>query len=207
MIIVEGPDGSGKSTLVKKLQLMLDIKEVVKWNTPPESPEELEENMYWSKALVKTEVIQDRSPWITEPIYHTIERGKVNLDEWLSYLKGALLLRSKLIYCRPPIGVIKEHASKPRSPCDTPEHLEMIRDNVDNLVRLYDSFIGHLKPVLIYDWTDSEADEKLKAIEPELQKKRLLMSMRDNLREVLIRGESKAEESHRQADPKAGLVD
>jgi energy-coupling factor transporter ATP-binding protein EcfA2 len=153
MIIVEGPDGSGKSTLVKLLRGQLVSRYVINWNDPPKTIEELNNNLARSAELMgNLNVIQDRSPWITEPVYSSLGKGVDLSPDWSYYRKELTYLKPTLIYCRPPIPVIREHATTGNSPVDTPKYLEWIGDNIDELIQCYDNFMELLNPIR-YDWT------------------------------------------------------
>lgn len=182
MLIVEGPDGSGKSTLVKTLQIMFDIPTVVQWNKPPKTADELAANLKRSKNLVKTPVIQDRIPWITEPIYDTIKNGTKNISTWFYYLTGTALFHSHIVYCRPPNEVIEEHCGEPSSSCDSLEYLKWVSDNYAGLVILYDAFMEQIRPAITYDWTKPNDVKKLEALRGVVDRSKKLAPLRANSR-------------------------
>jgi len=206
MIIIEGPDGSGKSTLIKNILQQLDGFKVVAWNDPPKNAEQLAKNLHRSKDLVRSGqlVIQDRTPWITEPIYDVAKNGPDKLPTWRYYQAGLTLLRSTLIYCRPPDDVIKKHAVTGSSPPDTPAYLKWIEGNIDDLVNLYDAFMEPIRP-MIYDWT--KPDEKLI---PELLKivkrEEMLALIKANSKNAKARG-TKKEVPRPLSIPKSGPDD
>jgi energy-coupling factor transporter ATP-binding protein EcfA2 len=157
MVIVEGPDGSGKSTLVQWLHEQLKDSKVVRWNDPPENEKQLGQNLMCSGIMMKygDNVIQDRSPWVTDPIYKTVEIGSKNMGTWAHYQAKLIEIQPVLIYCRPPDSVITRHAKTGSSPPDNPKYLSWIGNNIEKLIFFYDQFFGSLRP-LVYDWTKSE---------------------------------------------------
>ncbi|MCK4960814.1 MAG: hypothetical protein KAT00_15480 [Planctomycetes bacterium] len=176
MIVVEGPDGSGKSTLVAELQEMFGF-DVVRWNKPPKSAEELAHNLRTSKDLIKTEVIQDHIPWITEPIYDVAKNGADRAATWFHYQTAVTLFRSTLIYCRPPMRVIQKHAGDRSSPCDTADYLAWVERNCEDLVGLYDLFMSAVRPAITYDWTRREDKAKLLVLAATLDRTKIKASI------------------------------
>lgn len=171
MIIVEGPDGAGKSTLVEKLRCELSVSRIVQSNRPPRNAKDLEQQLKRSLDLVKQYVIQDRSNWISEPIYDLVRNGFRRIRTWPDYLETARLLAPTIIYCRPPNGVIRTYATKPSSPCDTPEYLQWISEHCQQIIQLYDVFMCLTKPALTYDWTNPGGEVLLSRFIQEIKKK------------------------------------
>jgi hypothetical protein len=161
---------------------MFGIENIVKQNKPPKSAEEHAADLLRSKNLVRTETIQDRTAWITEPVYDAVKNGP-NAGKWLYYQSGVALFRSCLIYCRPPLDVIKQNAGKGGSPPDTYKHLLWVVENIEAMVEYYDLFMEGVQPALVYDWT--RGDDKLDT---------LAISIERSKTKALIRGESKAAE-------------
>jgi hypothetical protein len=161
MVIIEGPDGAGKSTLVKWLGEQVDRSFVARWNVPPRSRKQLERNLRASKLLMKCgkKIIQDRSPWVTEPIYGALKQGPYRTRTWSRYRAQLKSSQPIIVYCRPPKEVIKEHATTGSSPLDTPEYLNWIGDNIDTLIYLYDLFFESLQ-AFNYDWTKLDPASK-----------------------------------------------
>lgn len=189
MIIVEGPDGSGKSTLAKKLSEMFGL-EIVKQNKPPESAEEHAADLLRSKNLVRTKTVQDRTAWITEPVYDLVKHP-ANAHKWLYYQTGVALFRSCLIYCRPPLDVIRQSAGKGGSPPDTYSHLLWVLENIDTMVEYYDLFMEGVRPALVFDWTKDD-DDKLWDLRIHLERAKT---------KALIRGGLTGEARHLLRDP------
>ncbi len=146
MIILEGPDNSGKSTLAKKLNEIMDWP--VEHSGGPTTHEDRHIRMM--EVMEKSEVIMDRVPCISEPIYGSICRG-INCFEGTKYLENLLKNKPIIIYCRPPTSVIiniehelSKYANK--------DHLDMVEDNKFAIVGAYDTLMSNI-PHIYYDWT------------------------------------------------------
>ena len=153
MIIVEGPDNAGKSTLVNWLEKQTGVTPV-RGQGPEKYPGEMEERI----ASYPTSGLLDRHPAISNAIYD-IARGKSD--------RRALLLtrvprQAFYVYCRPPnarVHSLETHNERPG--IDTPPQLELIRKKHIDIVRLYDRFyfdhaLGYFHACLHYDWTSPE---------------------------------------------------
>lgn len=143
MIIVEGPDGAGKSTFIKRLRDQ-SIFVTVALGGPTALPEEMRQVLGLFRQLEKQAcpIVWDRHPLISEKIYSEL------LDRPCLLPPEATLNPSVLIvYCRPPDPIIWENVQSGR-------HLKGVRERVGAMVDLYDEAmknIDHLR----YDYTDT----------------------------------------------------
>lgn len=111
MIIVEGPDGAGKSTLVQRLALDLDIpiaKRAVGVDTKA-----LVDLKQWTEDNLRKgfhDTLYDRHRLISEPIYgmamQRTEPGFDSLDWMLAMMSDFYHIKPILIYCLPPKSVV-----------------------------------------------------------------------------------------------------
>lgn len=142
MILVEGPDNSGKSTLINQLVKEFDLTLLDRPHGPPKDINELEERI---KALEpyynKRNVIIDRHPLIGEAIYGPILRK----EDKLLKLKNLRDLKRTfwssdlfIIYCRPPMDKIMNMETHQVKDYDTPEHLKALKRNVVSIIDAYD---------------------------------------------------------------------
>ena len=136
MIILEGPDNSGKTTLAKYLAWELDMPYVPS-EGPEKYPGEIDERILRYNKL-QLPAIFDRYPIISHRIYWPIfhqKTGLVNqdlLDEWYKAQKF-------IIYCRAEPGRGMEgHISS--SPVDQLEYIKSLGENYFKLVRAYDDW-------------------------------------------------------------------
>lgn len=114
MIIVEGPDGAGKTTLVSHLSHHFEIpvnERVVDKDTKPLIPD----MKHWVELNLKQGLqwkIYDRHRLISEPIYQTC-MGRQAQDGFndIAWMTSRMLdftrIRPFIVYCLPPIEVVQ----------------------------------------------------------------------------------------------------
>lgn len=181
MIIVEGPDGSGKTTLIKQLagvtQLPIAPRVVSK---DAEAQVDLVEWVEKNLQQGFQATLFDRHRLISEPIYGPILRSKSEpmFDNfiWLSnQLFSLYKMGPVIIYCLPPFGAVWE--SVRNDPDNKVVHDERTARAIYNLyvTRASLDYTRMGSRVLIYNWiTDSHnflpmADYIERAIEEELK--------------------------------------
>ena len=105
MIIIEGPDGAGKTYTAEWLSSQLRIP-IHHAGGPPKRAEEIQERMdvFWKEPYK----IFDRCIYFSEQIYGPILRSeyllsKIKISNYRNQLKGH---RAKVVYCRPPLEII-----------------------------------------------------------------------------------------------------
>lgn len=160
MIIIEGPDNSGKSTLGAQLSRDLDIPLLHSVRPDP----------HWNEhaclrhsrdQLAPKNAILDRVYAISEPIYGPICRGKSSLGMNAEPAILDLMNRNHLIiYCRPHDQVILRNAGR--------EQMEGVLENHQAIIQAYDQVFEdlsgqHSGTVVYYDW-------KIKTMYPALLK-------------------------------------
>ena len=170
MIVIEGPDGSGKSTLILEITKRLGLK-ATHLGSRPKTMQDLHDRVIKSQYC---EVLDRWSP-ISERVYGTIANRDWSIDVLDTYLDT---YRPLIIYCRPPRGVllenkkqcleaVKSHKSK--------EHCDLVSDNFERVIELYDDAMLSIKArrlgcqIIVYDYTKPKA---LMAIIKHLEKVR-----------------------------------
>lgn len=151
IIFIEGPDGSGKTTLIKQLSDLYPSLRV------PKAAETID---IWKAILNlgrKATILTDRSP-LTELIYRmwdndTSKFGYSNVLKWLSC--------GKLVYCNTKTMF--------QDSINRGEKLVTTKDDAERLERLYDTFVAGLKAegvkILYYNWQENCLDDVIKFIE------------------------------------------
>lgn len=119
MIILEGPDGAGKTTLMEQLlDAFPSIEHHERASTSTGGP--VDNIFNWAEADVETWPVQplsfyDRHPLISEPIYGTILRG--NVDPRFGDVAGANLMhklnsKALVVYCLPEFSTVFANIQK-----------------------------------------------------------------------------------------------
>jgi len=163
IIVVEGPDNSGKTTLAHRLAK--DLAGVyVKHEFKPTETDTIDLYDAWirsadSPALFRY-VVCDRHPWVSAPIYDLILRGSTRIDMFLATMACG---RFHAIYCRPPSTTISNWRDDiPQLP-GVPEKIELIIDEYDRVFR------GHSRRIFAsvreYDWRIDSYDDVLKGLQ------------------------------------------
>lgn len=139
-IIVEGPDGSGKSTLIKHLMNGLPGK----WELAPRASTSIggpvKDLTDWTIADLRNMPtyeprIYDRHPVISEPIYGRICRGKpigpfLDDEFWVKMFREYLAQRALVIWCLPPLELVREQLNM----------ADQMPGVVDNIAHIYGEY-------------------------------------------------------------------
>lgn len=151
MVIIEGVDNSGKTTLAKKLSSYFDAPLV---HSPGIrlTPEAM---IHWAERTfnIPGKIFYDRHPCISEEVYGPVLRYKnaFNTEAGKKVTKLFYDMKPLVVYCRPPNSIIKKNMGK---------QMEGIRKNLDKLAFDYDKFMNFLKIrgflIIDYDYTHSE---------------------------------------------------
>jgi adenylate kinase family enzyme len=154
MIIVEGMDNAGKSTLCQELHVLTGLEVI--HSDKPKDEEALWDNM--RKIMMRPDAILDRVNIISEPIYGRIIRGHSLIQN-----HGGELLRlfaesaPLVVYCRPHENYIFDFAGR--------EQMEGVLTNAKMLLRCYDKYFSVLRQivnVVNYDWTSQQSLDNVK---------------------------------------------
>ena len=161
VIVVEGPDGAGKSTLIDNLRLSSDRHYVsMRRSGPPKTLDEIVHIIRWIERLTgPTPLILDRHPFISEDIYGNVLRGKSLLNGYSSiedYQQHFRTFVDRIIYCRPPTSIIMQKMH------DNPQ-LRGVHDKIEEITQQYDHTMKLIRHwgvrVPEYNWIDEhEAD-------------------------------------------------
>lgn len=152
-IIIEGPDGAGKTTLMKQL-----LERHPEYQHAPRACSSLGGPLYGTDLaayLVQLgsldSVIYDRHPSISGAVYDAVFSRYPDATVG-RYLRGAfywITENARVIYCRPPMDVVA------KSVLDSPQMPGVTR-NIYQIVDTYDSIMHNLVPHDVYDWTTDD---------------------------------------------------
>lgn len=158
-IIVEGPDGAGKTTFIQELQHHLPGMEIhPRFCTSRGGPvADLAEEVFRDVGTKPTHFIYDRHPVISEYIYSTAIPGRGIRDAFLGDTMGRIRNRvahhSLTIWCLPPLLEVMRNVERNRA--------DEMPGVVDNIARIYEQYQMHrlMWPgrSVTYDYTQSAA--------------------------------------------------
>jgi thymidylate kinase len=164
LIIAEGPDGSGKSTLIKKLANTFNFP--VYHSGGPKTTERMYEVLKELKSMAYEEQIYlvDRVPFISELVYSAAFNRKpvIEIDELSTYFE----LPMKIIYCKIDQQTALTNMSREFKAHKPADHLKMVEANHANIANEYMLLMDVLEDIGLhifdYDWTiDSNLDSLL----------------------------------------------
>ena len=128
-IVVEGPDGSGKSTLVNRIAQCVPFL-IQPGAGPPKSPQEIRQRAFGYMKLEHK--IFDRHPLISELIYGRFRDPPTYIPQ--PHIKFFYQSEPLIIYC---YGRGRVHETKNY---DTPKHLALIEDHDEEIRKAYDEW-------------------------------------------------------------------
>lgn len=149
-IIVEGPDGSGKSTLVKAIA-DLSGAHIIGGRGPERYPGEMEvraqEYLDDMERRIKNKrhsftAVYDRHPCVSHPIYSRFTNVSTISPNTIHRFYQLPIF---LVYCEGFSELPDDHQTKAY---DTPEHLKAIKDNHTKILEAYHQWAllrAHLK--------------------------------------------------------------
>jgi hypothetical protein len=160
-IIVDGPDGAGKTDLIRDLSNHLGLPvhpRFVQSRTQP--PDDLDQRVMDDLATPAFSDgyhtwIYDRHPLISEPIYGLVVRGELlgrfQYPSWLDRMRATLADRCIVVWCLPPYAEVVSNVN--------PE-----RDRADVVPKIYDIYQAYQRshkmwtgPFLVHDYTTAPA--------------------------------------------------
>lgn len=153
-IILEGVDGTGKTTLFNYLTGTLNLKSAGHDGGPPEDAADV-----WRRlALTAAEgaAVRDRTPAISDFVYAKVFKRdpKIPMVEALSWLQK---FKPLVIHCSiPPNKILAQKVET--KPHKSKEHVAQVESNLWNLIIEYQDLMDFLQDqggvqVLLYDWT------------------------------------------------------
>jgi hypothetical protein len=160
IVIVEGPDGSGKSTFVNRMRERISVPiSIIRSSKPPTSPDDIRSYIDWVRLFPGSglNLIFDRFVGISERIYGPILRGSSKYPRDVIYALESVFSRDSLmvIYCRPPFRDIEMGAKNQAQ-------MKGVLTRLEDLVDAYDQEMKRLTflglNVIQYDRTASDSN-------------------------------------------------
>lgn len=151
MIIVEGPEGSGKSYLAEHLGRIFRA-EVFHSGGPPRSVDELVGRIQKQRSSFGS--VLDRSSFVSELVYGPVVRGGTSIPrtELIEHARSFMLEGWILIYCRPPTQALIDYATqsldrsalsvKGYKPAD---HAVTVQDRLLLVIGAYDELVREFR--------------------------------------------------------------
>lgn len=174
MIIFEGPDNSGKSTIASYIAHELGIP-LHHFGKPPKNEIELKNRidfMFENKDFL----IFDRVPLISEQIYSILREKNLMsvIDEANAYYVRLREINPIIIYCRPAVEVMVETLHEAKT-YDSKDHMLAVENKFLDLIDRYDQVMEseYLPKPWYFDYTKQEHDIFLAQLEDEVIKRNL----------------------------------
>lgn len=170
VIVLEGPDGSGKSTLGAAISERLGVP-FEHDGGPSRDHQHCRERM--NEFIVYEDALRDRSTVFSDFIYKTAlgQTPLISFETVMGYVHQAAKRGTLLIYTRPPLDVLMRNVeflarAKPHKP---PEYAEQLKTLVPKIADLYDKhtriWATYGLPIIRYDYTSTKLDDFLEDIE------------------------------------------
>lgn len=157
-IVVEGPDGSGKTTLMGELKRRFELGSYPRFSTSLGGPiPELAKRVETATSTLfnaPLPFILDRHPLVSEMVYGPILRGRpvdphfVDL-EWVSCYSQGLMKRCIIVFCIPPLPRVRANVQ-----ANIWDQMPGVAEHIDAIYTSYLSIAARWGgPHFIYDYT------------------------------------------------------
>lgn len=166
MIVVEGYDGTGKSTVAEKIGLRLDAP-VHHAGGPPRDEADVMGCAARSLWRMNAWCVQDRVTQVSHSVYAMLRRPRESAIALARI--GDLRAARLLVYCRPSRGTILANVERHKAKChDTDAHVSFVRAHADALICVYDTVIELARPyvpIATYDYENDDLEKLMAHIE------------------------------------------
>ncbi len=155
-IVVEGPDGSGKTTLCDALCKRMDRVYHHSGGAPSNRLDvEVKLNRIIEQVRASPLCILDRHPAISDPIYSRTAARPLYYPAHL-LMEELKAIDPVIIYCRrKSLADMWKSVQRTQKPHKSPEHLRTVLENYKEVVDMYDEFFSRNPSGLLvfrYDW-------------------------------------------------------
>lgn len=165
MIVVEGMDGSGKTTLAKRLAADLELVYINSRIKPKNFPDLDRLVFNFTEMSMNLSTVFDRWSPISEAVYGKVLRqANWHMPEEFAQLHAYMVKANPLIiYCRPPFKLICNWRE---------EQMDGVKENAKALYKAYDKEmirVGEFLTVCEYDFKKHDYQNLLSVITTHLQ--------------------------------------
>jgi len=171
LIVVEGPDGAGKSALVAKLARDLG-REPFHTGGPPKNQQEKLERLARDRSFADKPMVMDRIYHISEQIYRPLD-GPLDPGEADMLTREILELNPVVVYCRLiSTAAMLELIDRGKKNHKPTEYMKKVIAHHRDIVHAYDRLMGELGygypyglTIFGYDWMQDRYANLLESIE------------------------------------------
>lgn len=165
LLIIEGPDGAGKSTLIETMRRESNRSfAILRMSMYPRDTDEVAQYLrFIERHPPDLPLVLDRHPLISEPIYGPLLRGidRTACFSFTTHFSRILPSHLRMIYCRPPNETIRANVEK-----NANEQLAGVVERAEKLATEYDIMIREPKvrsmiPITRYDYTQDKIENIL----------------------------------------------
>lgn len=164
-VILEGPDGGGKTTLLKRLvKDFPDLQVMPRFATSEGGPVRQGDDLFWyARALSQKVMVEhpnalyDRHPMISEYVYRSVipdASGRISglaesfLSEEARVFNELIAKRSLVIFCMPPFSQVVQNLSREKQ-------MPGVEENIQKIYNRYrERYITHAGLSLSYNYRD-----------------------------------------------------
>lgn len=153
MIIIEGPDGAGKTTLIKRLlEKYPALKQAPRACTSLGGPLRGRELTEWLRKYgIMYGHIYDRHPCISGAVYDAVysDTPEYSVRPWLRGTMSGIREAARVIYCRPQRREIVKSINESAQ-------MSGVDRNIHRIIDTYDAIMANMLFHDRYDWTRDE---------------------------------------------------
>jgi hypothetical protein len=153
IVVVEGSDGTGKTTLIERAREGQRERYflTVRASRYPPDVKTAFQYLNWVKHQRDLDLVLDRIHFVSDRVYGPLLRNEDLFKDFP--LDFGLQDVGAIVYCRPPLDLIKENVAKNHQ-------MKGVIENIDNLVARYDHLMAAIKQkgkkIIKYDYTVDE---------------------------------------------------
>lgn len=169
IIILEGFDNSGKSTLAKRLKACTGFQYFHPGGSPKSHKEminDLEQQLQIVRAGSQLNIIMDRTTCVSEWCYSL--KADESYHALLEQYWRCTLARQDvaIIWCKPPRALQEDFSKHEKAAHDTTESVEHAKQNAQEIILRYEEVYNRIKVIpevrlYVYDYTQRNGWVKL----------------------------------------------